>query len=394
MSIVKDFNNDKSSDIPIIVIKHCAPVIASTLCRLYNECIKTGKFPDVLKCGKITPIHKKGPRDDLTNYRPISTLPIFGKIFEEILYKRIFSFINTKGILSDTQFGFRECHSTSHAIHHSVNFIKQAHAQKMHVLGILIDLSKAFDTIDHKILLQKLYNYGICGNAHNLMLSYLTNRYQYVKIGNEISDKLLVKYGVPQGSVLGPLLFLLYINDLHNIVNSQAEKQRIKIILYADDTNIFISCKSVEDSITLANKILLKINDYMNANFLHINADKSCYMHFPSVHKINASEKITRNTKRTSKKAKIDNSFSKILVGTINIKEVTEAKFLGVIFDSGLDWSIHVSQLIKKLKVASATIKRISHFIPASSYKNISHSIRIPYGLLYFCLGECKEETL
>ena len=310
----------------------------SSLCRLYNECIKTGKFPDVLKCGKITPIHKKGPRDDLTNYRPISTLPIFGKIFEKILYKRIFSFINTKVILSDTQFGFREYHSTSHAIHHSVNFIKQAHAQKMQVLGMFIDLSKAFDTIDHKILLQKLCsNYGIRGNAHNLMLSYLTNRYQYVKIGNEISDKLLVKYGVPQGSVLGPLLFLLYINDLHNIVNSQAEKQRIKIILYADDTNIFISCKSAEDSITLANKILLKINDYMNANFLHINADKSCYMHFPSVHKINASEKITRNTKRTSKKAKIDNSCGKILVGTINIIEVTEAKFLGVIFDSGLD---------------------------------------------------------
>ena len=113
----------------------------------------------------------------------------------------------------------------------------------------------------------------------------------------------------------------------------------------------------------------------MNANFLHINADKSCYMHFPSVHKINASEKITRNKKRTSKKAKIDNSCRKILVGTINIKEVTEAKFLGVIFDSGLDWSIHVSQLIKKLNVASATIKRISHFIPASSYKNIYHNL-------------------
>ena len=390
MSIVKDFNNDKSSDIPIVVIKHCAPVIASTLCRLYNEYIKTGKFPDVLKCGKITPIHKKGPRDDLTNYRPISTLPIFGKIIEKILYKRIFSFINTKGILSDTQFGFREYHSTSQAIHHSVNFIKQAHAQKMHALCMFIDLSKVFDTIDRKILLQKFYNYGIRDNAHNLMLSYLTNRYQYVNeismYGNEISDKLLVKYGVPQGSVLGPLLLLLYINDLHNIVNSQTEKQRIKIILYADDTTIFISCKSAEDSITLANIILVRINDYMNANFLNINADKSCYMHFPSAHKINASEKITRNTKRTSKKEKIDNSCSKIFVGTINIKEVTETKFLGVIFDSGLDWSIYVSHLIKKLKVASATIKRISHFIPASSYKNISHSFRIPYGLLYFCL--------
>ena len=255
----------------------------------------------------------------------------------------------------------------------------------MHVLGMFIDLSKAFNTIDHKIMLQKLYNCGIRGNAHNLMLSYLTNRYQYAKIGNEISDKLLVKYGLPQGSVLGPLLFLLHMNDFHNIVNSQAEKQRIKIILYADDTNIFISCKSAEDSITLANKILVKINDCMNANFVHINADKSCYMHFPSVHKINASEKITRNTKRTSKKANIDNSCSKILAGTINIKEVTEAKFLGVIFDSGLDWSIHVSQLIKKLKVVSATIKRISRFTPASIYINIYHALS--ESLMAYCIS-------
>ena len=109
------------------------------------------------------------------------------------------NFLCSKNILSNTQFGFRKDHSTSHAIHHSVNFINKSHRDNKHVIGIFIDLSKAFDTIDHKILLQKLYNYGIRGSAQNLINSYRSNRYQHVRVGNEISDNLLVKFGVPQG---------------------------------------------------------------------------------------------------------------------------------------------------------------------------------------------------
>ena len=197
IEIIKEFHNDKSSDIPIVVVKHTAEIIAPMLCKMYNVCIREGTFPQILKHGKITPIYKKGPRDSIENYRPISTLPIFGKIFEKILYTRIYNYITSKNILSDTQFGFRKDHSTSHAIHHSVNFIKDAHAQHKHVLGIFIDFSKAFDTIDHAILLHKLKHYGIRGTANNLIRSYLKNRFQQVKFEDEISESMLIKFGVP-----------------------------------------------------------------------------------------------------------------------------------------------------------------------------------------------------
>ena len=268
IDIIKEFKTDKSSDIPIIVVKHCVPVIAYTLCKLYNKCIHAGTFPSILKHGRITPVFKKGRKDDINNYRPISTLPIFGKIFEKILYKRIYSFMISKNIISDTQFGFRMNHSISHAIHHSVSFIKKSHADKKHVIGIFIDLSKAFDTIDHKTLLRKLYNYGLRGSAQDLVSDYLCNRYQRVKIHDEESDNMLVEFGVRQGSVLGPLLFLLYINDLKNVLSDTKSEE---IILYADDTNIFTACNSLSEAVQAANQLLHKVNNYMISNFLHIN---------------------------------------------------------------------------------------------------------------------------
>ena len=271
LDIIKEFDNNKSSDIPIVVIKHCAQIIAPTLSKLYNSCMSRGTFPDELKLGVITPIHKKGPKDDVGSYRPISTLPIFGKIFEKILYSRIYNFMSQYKIICDTQFGFRQNHSTSHAIHHSINFIKESHMLNKHVIGIFIDLSKAFDTTDHKTLLYKLYNYGIRGLAYNLIKSYLSNRYQCVKIEDEKSENVLVKYGVPQGSVLGPLLFLLFINDLKNTITHK----NCKIILYADDTNIFIACDTISNATQLSNEVLVRIQSYMYSNLLHINIDKS-----------------------------------------------------------------------------------------------------------------------
>ena len=200
IDIIKEFKDGKLSDIPVIVIKHIKEIIAPYMSKFINACISTGTFPSSLKLGKITRIHKKGPKNEVSNYRPVSTLPIFGKIFEKIIYSRLYSFLTDHNVLSNTQFGFRKHHSTSYAVNHSVNLIKQFQWEGKNTIGVFIDLIKAFDTIDHTTLLSKLECYGIRGIAHDLLRSYLSNRYQLINIDGTNSNKELVSYGVPKAA--------------------------------------------------------------------------------------------------------------------------------------------------------------------------------------------------
>ena len=156
------------------------------------------------------------------------------------------------------------------------------------IVGIFIDLRKAFDTINHATLMAKLERYGIRGIPYDLTKSYLSDRYQVVNINGTLSEREAVQYGVPQGSLLGPLLFLIYINDLQNSFTSS----NVKFVLYTDDTNIFVACNTVEESILLANKVLSHVRAYMLCNMLHINLDKSCFMHFPSSSNSNTRTKM------------------------------------------------------------------------------------------------------
>ena len=204
----------------------------------------------------------------------MSTLPIFGKILEKIIYSRLYSFFSYSNIIYDQQFGFRKQHSTCHAVNFSVCEVLKNIEKKRHVLGIFIDLSKAFDTLEHNKLLAKLEYFGIRGTAHKLLKSYLTCRDQLTSFQKVSSDKCKVEYGVPQGSVLGPLLFLLYIND---IVNCSSEGN---FVLFADDTNIFVSGATAREAYDSANAVLNKVTEYMDANQLHINVSKCCFIHF------------------------------------------------------------------------------------------------------------------
>ena len=274
---IRNLEDGKSSDIPIKLIKNCAPVITPILTKYFNRFMQTGDFPDVLKIGKITPIFKKGDQEKFENYRPISTLPIFGKIFEKLIYSRLYTYLTTKGILYEKQFGFRKSHSCSHALNYSVSEVNKFLYENKHVVGIYIDLSKAFDTIYHGKLLYKLSRYGIRGNAYLLLKNYPSNRLQYTHVLGEDSNKLLVKFGVPQGSVLRPLLFLIYINDIPNCSKVGT------FVLFADDTNIFVMGETIDDVHTKANCALNCICEYMLANQLHINIAKSCYMHFQPI---------------------------------------------------------------------------------------------------------------
>ena len=357
LKIISELQNGKSSDIPISVIKKCSPVLSPILAKHFNHLMKIGEFPDPLKLGKISPVFKKDNEELMKNYRPVSTLPIFGKIFEKVIYVRLYNFFVSQGILHNKQFGFRKNHSTTHALNYSISQIKNALNKNEHVLGIFIDLSKAFDTIDHEILLKKLEHYGIRGRALSLLASYLQNRIQVVSVLAETSDPLSVIYGVPQGSCLGPLLFLIYINDLGKISNDS------DIILFADDTNIFIRATSKDAAYTKANDILEKILNYMTCNKLHINLDKSCYMYFSS----------TRKTYEPDE-SDLENAYDLKIHDNI-LPKVTHTKFLGVIIDDRLTWDYHIKALTKKLSCCTGSLNQIIESIPENLHKDLYHTL-------------------
>ena len=310
-----------------------------------------GSFPDVLKVGKVTPIFKKGSVEELGNYRPVSTFPILGKIFEKVIYTHIYNFALSQNILDKNQFGFRKSHSTSHTVNHSVKIIEDSLRKRNHVLGIFIDLSKAFDTIDHGTLLIKLNRYGIRGNADSLIRSYLTNRSQYTEIQGEKSDHLTIKYGVPQGLVLGPLLFLLYINDIANSSDLGS------FILFADDTNIFVEGATVEEAYRKGNSLLQSVKEYMTHNKLHINMSKCCYIHFQPKSKCSENKDFSLN------------------IDGVPIKKTSTAQFLGVIIDEKLSWEPHIAALQRKLGYASATLNQIRDSVPQDLHSDLYHTL-------------------
>ena len=353
--VISELQNGKSSDIPISVIKKVSPIISPVLARHFNYLMGIGKFPDQLKLGKITPIYKKEDEELMQNYRPISTLPIFGKIFEKIIFSRLYNFFVSQGLLHSKQFGFRKNHSTSHALNYSISQIKSALRRGDHVLGIFIDLSKAFDTIDHDILLKKLEHYGVRGQPLALLKSYLSDRSQCVNVLGETSEILPIIYGVPQGSCLGPLLFLIYINDLGKI------SQDSELILFADDTNIFVKASSKALVYKNANLILEKISNYMICNKLHINLGKCCYMYFSNTSK--KTEEVDSDEKYI---LKIDDT---------PLNPVTETKFLGVLIDEGLTWEPHIRALAKKLACCTGSLNRIIQFVPENLHESLYYTL-------------------
>ena len=372
--IIMDFKNGKASDIPIVVLKNTARLISPILSVLYNNHMREGVFPSIFKTAKVTPIYKKDNRECIENYRPVSILAIFGKIFEKLIYNRLYKFLSANGILHDEQFGFRKNHSTVHALHQSVQSVSSTLAKGKHVLGIFIDLSKAFDTLDHSILLEKLNRYGIRGTALKLMESYLNNRDQYVSFNNTASEKLPILYGVPQGSILGPLLFLLYMNDIINCYKDP----NTRFVLYADDTNIFVSGPSKESVFEKANYVLEHVSTFMRCNLLHINMSKCSYIHFKP--RFESDQTCARVRPYANEH---DKSRSIFIQGK-KIDQVTSTKFLGIVIDEKLNWTAHIQYLAKKIRSLTGALCRIRHSIPPELHLSLYNSLfesHLSYGI-------------
>ena len=319
-----------------------------------------GIVPDCFKLARVIPIFKNGSQMSLNNYRPISLLSVFNRILEKLMFKRLMNFIVRHGILYNKQFGFRQNHSTLMAVLSITDKIQKAIDDSSYECRIFLDLSKAFDTVNHTILLQKLECYGIRGVAKGWFESYLQNRQQFISLGNMKSTTSVISCSVPQGSVLEPLPFLLYMNDFQN------SSRVLDFHLFADDLNPFCENKSLAALEKIASEELAHIHEWLCANKLSLNIEKSNFVVFhPPQKKLNFSVKI-------------------VLLDKVP-KYEKNIKYLGVVIDCHLNWKAHISYLTKKLNRNIGALSKLRHFVTTDILTNLYYSLLYPfftYGLI------------
>lgn len=321
------------------IIKETIEIILPFFTVLINACFSIGIFPDCFKLAKVIPIFKKGDPNIADNYRPISIIPIFGKIMEIILKKRLYRYLELNSILCACQFGFRAGCSTARALHKVVQDVVKGFEMGEHTAVALCDLTKAFDCVPHDLLLIKLERYGIRGLPLLFFKSYLENRSQCVIINDKMSDFRINIHGVPQGSVIGPVLFLMFINDINYFVSPN------KCVLFADDTTLIISHKNFSQLDSLLAALEKQVESWFNANKLKINNNKT----------------------------------QKLFVSSNHIyTEGNNVKLLGVILDDNLSWSGHVEYLSKSLPSTIFLIRQLNSVVDqntlVSTYFALFHS--------------------
>ena len=317
--IIDNLKIKATADINVASIKRANNTdskFSEVIADIVNRSFLEGVFPSNLKNAKVVPVHKGGSRVDIENYRPISLLSAFSKIFEKVMYGRVYDFLSHNSILDENQFGFRKGRSCEQALLTAQNEILKSLSKKQISLLLLIDFSKAFDMVDHDILLKKLNNYGIRGIAHDWFKSYLSDRTQYVTINGQTSSNRDMLYGVPQGSILGPLLFIIYINDIPNIC------ENCTFILYADDANILISGPNMAEIENIFNSLARKLEIWVNTNGLALNLKKTNYIIFSNtkIHDIPFKPKLCK----------------------FDLERKSSSRFLGVIINEQLTWNQHI----------------------------------------------------
>lgn len=338
--------------IPSFMYKHVSAIISSLVSDLINESFYKGIFPDVLKVARVIPIFKAGQKVILSNYRPISTLDFLSKVYERVIYNRLINFFTKFNIICVEQFGFLRKLSTGDAILRFTDNIYNSLEKGNYLISVLLDFSKAFDTVDHEILLNKLTKLGIRDFSLQWIRSYLFNRKQYVSINGSDSPLLPITVGVPQGSILGPLLFLIYINDMSKCSNV------LSFVHFADDTTVFVEGNNLEDLHLVMNRELEKVDAWLCANKLSLNINKTSFM----IH---------------GNRSKATNSI--LSIRNVNLTRVNQAKFLGVIVDDGLKFKDHIAYICGKISKSSGIMRRLSGVVPSHVLKKIYLALVYPY---------------
>ena len=341
----------KLNDIPPLLIKENKDLFSDQLAVCYNSSLEQSIYPDVLKIGRITPAHKSGSETQIDNYRPISALPSISKIYETLTLNRMMSFIFAHSILSVAQYGFRQGKSTTQAITKLLSNITKAYHCKNYCVCFFLDLRKAFDTINHNILFRKLYHYGFRGDSHEYLKSYFNNRKQYVCLNDLKSNIEDITCGVPQGSILGPLCFNLYINDLPLAVSEEC-------VLFADDAAFVVVSSDLTDLFTRIEKLFADINQYLSQNCLVPNATKSKLMMFSSRTTAELPEFVFSGGK---------------------IEWVSEFKYLGLILTNKLSFAKHINKVMLNVSRITGMMKSVRDFLPVSVCFKLYQALALPH---------------
>lgn len=350
--VVSTLRNSTASgydDFNTKLVKESINYLAPILVFLFNLILSSGVFPSALKIAKVVPIYKKGEKTKVENYRPISVLSVFSKIMEKLIYSRLINFLTRTKALSPTQHGFTKGKSTATAVNELVKIISNNIKKGRWTLVVCLDLSKAFDLVNHTLLLKKLEQLGIRDKAINLLKSYLTDRKQFVQLKNNSgvfkSEVKFSEIGVPQGGVLAPLLFIIYVNALAKVIK---EKMSVEVIQYADDTTIAISSDSLEHLVLYYEELMQVVVNFFAEIELVLNKDKTNIMLF-------------------GKNLEI----SKIVLTEAGLTLVNTIKLLGVYLDEKLKWGEQTNKLANKLASMSYLMRKIRKFLTPEALRAI-----------------------